>query len=893
MIQKLRGAWRNSKISVEDRIFRIIVSMGLVACLVAALIGLVIGEPVYILFPLLFGAVAFAALLYFGWRYHKPLICSYIGVIIVNFGMFPAAFMLSGGVNGGTPQWYILGIVFGLFLFHGRARIAMFILSVISLCATYYVALRFPRYVAPLGSREAVYVDSLWSVVVVGMIIGILLMFQYDIYQKENAKVKAQKEEIEKLNRAQNSFFSNMSHEIRTPINTIIGLNEMILREEVSEEIAENAMNIQSASKMLLTLINDILDLSKIESGEMKIVPVQYETGVMFSELVNMIWVRAHDKGLKFYVNISKELPSMLYGDELRIKQILVNILTNAVKYTQEGSVTLEVRCETVGTNEVRIHYSVTDTGIGIKKENLPYLFDSFRRVDEDKNRRIEGTGLGLSISKQLVDLMGGQLTVDSIYTKSSTFHLVLEQKIVNPEPIGDVDFMVRRRARIRSRYKQSFEAPKARVLVVDDNEMNRLVAKKLLRETNLQVDTADSGAACLEMTKNRFYHVILMDHMMPEMDGVETLHKIRNQENGLCKDTPVVALTANVGSGSRKFYSQKGFQGYLAKPIHGALLEAAIVQYLPEDLLEYSDESLVAGNSEVISVYKNKKPILITTDCICDLPSEMLKEYDIHVMPFYIRTREGRFSDGVEIDSENLFEYMQYDSSPVTTECAGVEEYERFFADSLGEAEEVIHISTATGSSEGFLRAREAAVVFGNVHVVDSGHTSCGLGMMAMIAASMVREGSTVKEICRCLEKYEDIVTTSVILRSIEQLYFNGRMGKALRTICGVLMVRPVLQMSKSRPVCRKVETGNYEKAVARYVHAQLHDRKKIDPRILFISYTGCTAEELERIQKLVKKEMEFDRVILQKMSATVAGNLGLGCVGLVYLKKTASEQK
>lgn len=890
---KMRMSWVEDNIPVQDRVFHLIVSMGIAACVLAAGVGIFVKESPVIIASLIVGALFFTALLFIGYKFNAIKICSYVGISIVNFLLLPLAFLLTGGVEGGSPQWYILGMVFVLVLFRKKTRIILFLLTLMDFCGTYVIALKAPHLVQPLESMEAAYLDSVGSVVIVGFVICILLLFQNDIYERENRKTVAQKEEIEHLNQAQNTFFSNMSHEIRTPINTIIGLNEMILREEISDEIAENAMNIQSASRMLLTLINDILDLSKIESGEMKIVPVQYETSVMFSELVNMIWVRAHDKGLKFHVNISEELPSMLYGDEVRIKQVLVNILTNAVKYTEEGSVTMEVRSEVIETNKVRIHYSVADTGIGIKKESMPYLFESFRRVDEKKNRKIEGNGLGLSISKQLVDLMHGQLTVDSIYTKGSTFHLILEQQIVNPEPVGAMDFMVRRKARIRSRYKQSFEASKARVLVVDDNEMNRMVAKKLLRDTSLQVDTADSGFACLEMTKNRYYHVILMDHMMPTMDGVETLQKIRSQENGLCKETPVIALTANAGSESREFYRQKGFQGYLAKPIHGALLEATIVRYLPESLLEYAEESMMPGEGEGLSVYSSKKPIMIAADCSCDLPLALRQENDIRVMPIYIRTHEGRFSDGVEIDSENLFEYMEKNDNSVTNECADVEEYESFFADMLSEAEEVIYITAATGNSDSFERAANAATAFGNVHVFDSGHASCGLGIMVLLAVNMVREGKTVDQICERLEELQSVVTTTIMLRSTEQLYRNGRITKPLNTICGVLQIRPILQMSKGRAVCLKIETGSNEKALRRFIHRQLRDRKKIDRRILFISYAGCTAEELDRIVEQAGKEIPFEHIIVQKVSASVASNIGLGSVGLMYMKNTAGDSK
>ena len=255
--------------------------------------------------------------------------------------------------------------------------------------------------------------------IMVGLLTSVLLMFLNRMYEEENALTQQQKKEIEELNQAENNFFSSMSHEIRTPINTIIGLNEITLRGDIPDEVAENARNIQGASKLLLTLINDILDISKIKSGKMEIVNASYETGTLFSEIVNMIWIKAKEKGLEFKLYVDPSIPSMLCGDEVRIKQVLINLLNNAVKYTSEGSVTLSVRCERQGVNRVRVWYSVEDTGQGVKKENLPYIFNAFRRVDEEKNRHIEGTGLGLSIVQQLVELMGGEISVNSVYTLS------------------------------------------------------------------------------------------------------------------------------------------------------------------------------------------------------------------------------------------------------------------------------------------------------------------------------------------------------------------------------------------------------------------------------------------------------------------------------------------
>ena len=285
-----------------------------------------------------------------------------------------------------------------------------------------------------------------------------------------------------------------MSHEIRTPINSILGLNELILRDQdATEDIVKDASGIQGSGKMLLALINDILDFSKIEAGSMDIVPVDYKVGDMLSEIVNMMWLRAHDKGLGFEINVDPEVPTTLYGDEVRIKQVIINLLNNAVKYTQKGRVELRVDSNVADDDTVELSVSVSDSGMGIKKEDLPYLFDAFKRVDEGKNRHIEGTGLGLSIVKQLVELMGGTISVNSIYGEGSTFTFTIKQVVSDHTMIGDLDIHSQNMGK-RSSYESSFMAPEARILIVDDNEMNLEVESRLLVDTDMGIDKAISG---------------------------------------------------------------------------------------------------------------------------------------------------------------------------------------------------------------------------------------------------------------------------------------------------------------------------------------------------------------------------------------------------------------
>ena len=401
------------------------------------------------------------------------------------------------------------------------------------------------------------------------------------------AKLEADSAKHEALaaNEAKGKFLARMSHEIRTPINVVLGMDEMILRESKEPNVRGYAMDIRTAGQSLLSLINDILDFSKIDSGKMEIVPVEYEISSMIHDLVNMTLQRAKSKGLQLVVEIDHEIPTGLYGDDVRIRQVLINILTNAVKYTEKGMVWLRVRSRVSGEKAV-LFFEVEDTGIGIKAEDMPKLSAEFERIEVDRNRHIEGTGLGMSITVQLLALMDSKLQIESEYGKGSKFYFELEQKIVDDTPIGDFESKVRQMAENFS-YESSFLAPDAKLLVVDDNAVNRRVLRNLLKETQIQVSEAEGGAACLRLVQENHYDLIFLDHMMPEMDGVETLHRMKALPEFPCKDTPVVVLTANAITGAKEMYLKEGFDDFLSKPIMPDKLESMIRKMLPEELLQ------------------------------------------------------------------------------------------------------------------------------------------------------------------------------------------------------------------------------------------------------------------------------------------------------------------
>ena len=652
--------------------------------------------------------------------------------------------------------------------------------------------------------------------------------------------------------------------------------------------MAENARNIQDASKLLLTLINDILDISKIKSGKMEIVNVSYETGALFSEIVNMIWIKAKEKGLEFKLQVDSSIPSMLCGDEVRIKQILINLLNNAVKYTSEGSVTLSVRCERQDVNRVRVWYSVEDTGQGVKKENIPHIFNAFRRVDEEKNRHIEGTGLGLSIVKQLVDLMGGEISVNSVYTKGSKFIVTLDQDIVDEKELGTFTLASRVRNREGEPYRQSFEAPDAHILVVDDNDMNLMVVSKLLAQTKIQIDMAHSGAECLKLTQNHHYDCILMDHMMPEMDGIECLHALRVQPGGLCQTAPVVALTANAGSDNQLLYRKEGFSGYLAKPVSGALLEAAVLSILPKELVHLNEEARQADIEKDILVFEKvkRRSIIITTDSVCDLPDSLKNEFGISTCPYYVCTDEGRFLDGQELNTDELLFHISegrkgYSSPPE------VEDYEKFFAEKLTEAQNVIHIAMAQHVSEGYQNAFEAAKSFENITVIDSGHLSSSMGLAVLCAAHLAEHHAKKEDIIASVKRMERFISSAFIINTTHIMCQSGRISKRIQFLCDALLLHPVLMLKKSKMVVATMEIGNFSRMAKSYIRKTLQDTRNIDRRILFITYSGMEAEKLQYIQNLVKQYCPFERVYLQKASSAIACNCGPGSFGLLFMRK------
>ena len=718
------------------------------------------------------------------------------------------------------------------------------------------------------------------------LVIGLAYILSRRRKVKGVIDLEKQKAETESLLVSQNHFFSNMSHEIRTPVNTIIGLNEMILREDISDEVAEDAENVKSAGKILLQLVNDILDLSKLESGQMQITPVTYQSIDMISEIVGLFREKAEKKGLEFKAGVSPALPSQLEADDVRIRQILINVLENAVKYTKEGSVSLQVECREADGDTVNIIYSVSDTGIGVKRENMPYLFTAFKRIDEENNRKIEGTGLGLSIVKRLLDQMGGNITVNSIANQGTTFVIEIPQKRIGTQNVGIIEMKEKTSVRPRNNYTNSFEAPEAKVLIVDDNLSNLMVTEKLLRDTKVQIRKVTSGAEALSAALDDEYHVILMDVLMPEMSGVETLHKLRSQSGGLCRDSKVIACTAKAGNDNRVYYENEGFDGYIEKPIDGNELEKELFKMLPEALviIPEDDENRIDKNDFWLNTAKTRKHLAISTESVADLPLELIRTFDIDILYHKIHTDEGTFKDTLEIDQRGLLTYIS-NGRQFTSGSPGVEEHEEFFASELSRAKNLIHLTVSENvRRSGHLVATEAAKAFDDVRVLDSKHLSSGTGLVVLEACRLANAGMSPDKIVEKLSVFREKVHTSFIVDSTEYLAKTGQVPIRISAILGSLSARPVITMKNGKITLTKILFESRQKAWETYITSALKPLHKIDRRILFVTYVGLTAKELDFIKAEVEKRVNFDTVYFQEASPAIAVNCGPGTFGLLF---------
>lgn len=576
--------------------------------------------------------------------------------------LFPGMFLTGGGMYSGMSHWFSLGILFTFLLNRGLRLKILLACEFVIYSFLFWISFHYPQIIIKPTTEPAFFVDVWQSMMLVSCCIGAVVKFQMNLYEKELAKQEEQrireealKLEAEKSNIAKSEFLANMSHEIRTPMNAIVGMSRIALREsDIAPSVRENLEDIQSASNTLLAIINDILDFSKIEAGKMEIVPANYQLSSLLHDVITIIDFRLQEKQVKFQQEIDASIPNQLYGDEVRLKQVLINILGNAVKFTEEGFIRLSVSWQR-SEDMALLTIKVSDTGQGIRQENLANIFRRFDRMEMAQNRTLEGTGLGLSISRELLRLMGGSISVESVYGVGSCFTIVIPQRIVNEQGLfGEAQAKRRTNDARQSHERNSVAFPGASVLVVDDNRMNLKVVEGLLIPYKLELDCVSSGRECLQRVSEHRYDLIFLDHMMPEMDGVETLQRMRE---GSDFTTPVIALTANAMHGVRQTYLEWGFTDYLSKPIQMSQLEKLLKQYLqsfqkvedspqaqtpasgdrireeaPADSGAPREEAPVdPGVPRMEELYRDKGSMGLDTECGL--------EYAMGEVPFYVET--------------------------------------------------------------------------------------------------------------------------------------------------------------------------------------------------------------------------------------------------------------
>lgn len=489
--------------------------------------------------------------------------------IVAMYGLIP------GEHNRLTDMFLAAAVVVSLY-----QKMELNIFMLISTIVYYLYMVLAGRYISQTGSFDVS--ETILDLLII--LIGSLMLLVVIAWNKQlQVRLKQKAEEAETAANSKSAFLANISHEIRTPLNAILGMNELVLRESRQPHIKEYAMYIKNSGKSLLTIISDILDLSKIESGKVYLVNENYSLSSLVEDVERSIQKRIMEKGLELKIYVEPELHENLKGDEVRIKQIIMNLLTNAVKYTEKGEVRLYIT-GTVVENKQDLTIEVSDTGIGMRSEDMGKLFTNFERLDLKRNRSVEGTGLGLPITKNLLVAMGGDITVSSVYGEGSTFTATVGQEIVNEEQIGDYRKKYKEKLHHEVRYHESFHAEDARILVVDDNEVNLKIVVGLAKNTKLQIDTALSAAEGLKLIRQHSYQLLLIDHMMPEMDGIEMLQHVKTMDGGIYKDIPAVAITANALSGAKQTYLDAGFCGYLSKPIDPERFEQIIKDNLPQE---------------------------------------------------------------------------------------------------------------------------------------------------------------------------------------------------------------------------------------------------------------------------------------------------------------------
>ena len=608
MLSKLKAILLSPELNFRARVFNMLALTGFLVSMSIFGISFIIGTSALNSAVLLSCAILSGVLLIYSVKSGHYYICCIITAIFIFMIIFPILFFTAGAFLSGMPCFFVFATTFTLFMLEGRVGIVLAVLEIFIYVACCMLALAFPEFVEWFPDNEAVMMDVITGFSISSISLGTAMFVQLRLYNNQQKKLEEAMTEANQSNKAKGIFLANMSHEIRTPINVILGTNELINRSTDPEEIHEYTSVIQNSGDHLLSIINNILDVTQIESGKIITVSRPYRTDSLLSELASIGSRLCVGKGLKFIADISPETLSMLEGDKNHLRQIITNFISNAVKYTEHGSVTLSAGTTVQNDSTALLKISVTDTGVGISEKEMKTLFENFHRGAKAIESAVEGTGLGLAISKDLADSMGGKLIVTSNENSGSTFGIELSQKICDSSPIGEITLTPDDKT-----CSDSFIAPNCHILAIDDNRENLTVIKMLLERTMITVDTALDGKTATDMVDKRDYDLIFLDYMMPDMDGIETLKALR--EKGLPESVPVIALTAEALSGSEEKFLAAGFTSYLSKPVSWHDLEKTLISLLP------SDKVTINSVSEEVIPDEEVKSL-----------SEKVRKYDINL---------------------------------------------------------------------------------------------------------------------------------------------------------------------------------------------------------------------------------------------------------------------
>lgn len=877
-MNKIKDIFLDDSIDISNKLYIVFSAASVVIILGLFFINVITSAALYVTF-ITWGLIFIqSSMLTYAIYKRSFYLASLISCVLINYLAFPYVFLSGNLFFGSVPIWMMIGYAYSGMVLSKQTRTVFIVFQSIINIMCFIVSFGMDwTAVTNNYSYNFRLVDYWFAVFAGGILLFAMVSFSNWLNNFVEKTIVKQTQDIANLYKNQNRFFSSMSHEIRTPINTIIGLNEVNLSLNPKEDIMDYSTEIKFASKKLLALINDILDISKLQSGKMEVVETGYNLSDIISLITDEVWKESYDRGLKLNIIVDPNTPNELYGDEIRIIQIVRNILIRSINTTETGSVELQIRFEELEDNKINLIFEIVDTGMGIRRENLPYVFDIYRKNEEEKNGN-EGTGLELPIAKSLSDVMGGNISVDSIYGRGNRYRFSVVQKLVAE---GEATQTFENREN-RKDYN-SFCARDTRVLVVDDDGMNLNVFKKMFESVFPHIETATSGEEAIKLCEANKYDIVFIDHLMPGMNGIETLENIRKAR----EDVIAIALTANTGSDARALYKEAGFSDYLAKPIDKEYALRTIYKLLPDD----KKENVIDGkdNEHTTRIFEEQKraTVVITTDSVSDIPDYLLEKYNIPLIPFYVNTSEGRrYRDREEISSNSLISFINNDDRFAFSEAPDESEYEIFFGRILRQADSIIHLSVARKNSEGYKNASAASKSFANVEVIDSGNVCFGLGMMAIDAAKLAADGASVSEIKEQIMRDKDDIKLDFVIDETRNLAATGRIPMIVHRICSFFNIHLIIKMRDSRMVVRSIRVGDINKIRERYFNSIL-EKNNISNEFFVLLHSDFDSETLERLKGKVQRKILAENVIVVSPGAAIASNCGRGAFGVCYRKK------